>query len=121
MPLVRPIFYGGNMNFFTKLFSPAVAGTARPVQAPVMRSIELVPNAKYRLTRQMFLFPAQAVSPEVNDYLRIGATVTYVKSGELTDFNNVLSPWVYVRSEKQKKKGKGTEGWCFSHYLERVE
>jgi hypothetical protein len=41
----------------------------------------------------------------------------------LEEDNNVRMPWVYVRSEKQKKKemGKGREGWCFSHYLQMVE
>ncbi|MDR0583069.1 MAG: hypothetical protein LBG57_01785 [Treponema sp.] len=85
--------------------------------------IDLVPNKKYRLTRQMYLFPEQEVSPRVNDYLKIGAVVTYLKSGELAEDNKVRMPWVYVRSEKQKKRdmGKGQEGWCFSHYLQAAE
>jgi hypothetical protein len=85
--------------------------------------LELIPNKKYRLTRQMYLFPEQKVSPEVNDYLKIGAVVTYLKSGELEEDQNVCMPWVYVRSEKQKKAdmGKGQEGWCFSHYLQMAE
>jgi hypothetical protein len=85
--------------------------------------LELIPNKKYRLTRQMYLFPEQKVSPQINDYLKIGAIVTYLRSGELEEDNNVRMPWVYVRSEKQKKKemGKGQEGWCFSHYLQMVE
>jgi hypothetical protein len=85
--------------------------------------IDLIPNKKYRLTRQMYLFPEQKVSPQVNDYLKIGAVVTYLKSGELVEEQNVSMPWVYVRSEKQKKAemGKGKEGWCFSHYLQMVE
>jgi hypothetical protein len=85
--------------------------------------LELIPNKKYRLTRQMYLFPEQKVSPQINDYLKIGAVVTYLKSGELEEDNNVRMPWVYVRSEKQKKAemGKGREGWCFSHYLQMVE
>ena len=85
--------------------------------------LELIPNKKYRLTRQMYLFPGQEVSPQVNDYLKIGAVVTYLKSGELVEDQNARMPWVYVRSEKQKKRdmGKGQEGWCFSHYLEMVE
>ena len=85
--------------------------------------LELIPNKKYRLTRQMYLFPIQEVSPEVNDYLKIGAVVTYLKSGELTEDNNICMPWVYVRSKKQKKKdmGRGQEGWCFSHYLQLME
>ncbi|MDR0640043.1 MAG: hypothetical protein LBG27_14305 [Spirochaetaceae bacterium] len=85
--------------------------------------LALVPGKKYRLTRQMYLFPQQDVSPEVNDYLTIGAVVTYLKSGELVEDQNVRMPWVYVRSEKQRKadRGKGQEGWCFSHYLEPVE
>lgn len=85
--------------------------------------IELIPNKKYRLTRQMYLFPEQKVSPQVKDYLRIGAVVTYLKSGEMEDDNNVRMPWVYVRSEKNKKPemGKGQEGWCLSHYLETAE
>jgi hypothetical protein len=71
----------------------------------------------------MYLFPEQKVSPRVNDYLKIGAVVTYLKSGELVEENNVCMPWVYVRSEKQKKAdmGRGQEGWCFSHYLQAVE
>ncbi|MDR0374999.1 MAG: SH3 domain-containing protein [Treponema sp.] len=83
----------------------------------------LIPNKKYRLTRQMYLFPKQEVSPQVNDYLKIGAVVTYLKSGELVEDQNVRMPWVYVRSEKQKKAnmGKGQEGWCFSHYLQMAE
>jgi hypothetical protein len=85
--------------------------------------IELIPNKKYRLTRQMYLFSEQEVSPKVNDYLKIGAVVTYLKSGELVEDNKVCMPWVYVRSEKQKKAemGKGKEGWCFSHYLQTAE
>jgi hypothetical protein len=85
--------------------------------------LELIPNKKYRLTRQMYLFSEQDVSPDVNDYLKIGAVVTYLKSGELVEDQKVRMPWVYVRSEKQKKPdmGKGREGWCFSHYLEMVE
>ena len=85
--------------------------------------IELIPNKKYRLTRQMYLFPGQEVSPQVNDYLKIGAVVTYLKSGELVEDNKVCMPWVYVRSEKQKKAdmGRGQEGWCFSQYLQTIE
>jgi hypothetical protein len=84
---------------------------------------EFIPNKKYRLTRQMYLFPEQKVSPDVNDYLKIGAVVTYLKSGEFVEDNKVCMPWVYVRSEKQKKAdmGKGQEGWCFSHYLQMAE
>jgi hypothetical protein len=85
--------------------------------------LELVPNKKYRLTRQMYLFPEQEVGPETNDYLTIGAVVTYLKSGELVEDQKVCMPWVYVRSTKHKKAdmGKGQEGWCFSHYLEMAE
>jgi hypothetical protein len=85
--------------------------------------LELIPNKKYRLTRQMYLFPEQEVGPRINDYLKIGAVVTYLKSGTLVDDNNLWMPWVYVRSESQKKRdmGKGQEGWCFSHYLQMVE
>jgi hypothetical protein len=85
--------------------------------------LELIPNKKYRLTRQMYLFPGQEVSPQVNDYLKIGAVVTCLKSGELVEDQNVCMPWVYVRSEKQQKAdmGKGQEGWCFSHYLQMME
>jgi hypothetical protein len=36
---------------------------------------ELIPNKKYRLTRQMYLFPWQEVSSQVNDYLKIGTVV----------------------------------------------
>jgi hypothetical protein len=84
---------------------------------------ELIPGKKYRLTRQMYLFPEQQVSSQVNDYLKIGAVVTYLKSGELTEEQNVCMPWVYVRSENQKKEdmGKGKEGWCFAHYLQMAE
>ncbi|MDR1126564.1 MAG: SH3 domain-containing protein [Treponema sp.] len=87
------------------------------------KGLELIPNKKYRLTRQMYLFPEQKVSPQINDYLKIGAIVTYLQSGELEEDNNVRMPWVYVRSEKHKKAemGKGKEGWCFSHYLQIVE
>jgi hypothetical protein len=95
------------------------------VAAPEQRGsgLELIPNKKYRLTRQMYLFPQQEVTPKINDYLKIGAVVTYLKSGELVDDQNVFMPWVYVRSEKQKKAdmGKGQEGWCFSHYLQMLE
>jgi hypothetical protein len=85
--------------------------------------LELIPGKKYRLTRQMYLFPEQEVSPRINDYLTIGAVVTYLKSGELVEDQKVNMPWVYVRSEKQKKAdmGKGQEGWCFSHYLQKAE
>jgi hypothetical protein len=84
---------------------------------------ELIPNKKYRLTRQMYLFPKQEVTPQINDYLKIGAVVTYLKSGTLVEDQNLSMPWVYVRSEKHRKAdmGKGREGWCFSHYLEMVE
>jgi hypothetical protein len=80
---------------------------------------KLVPNTKYRLTRQMYLFPRQEVTSDVNDYLEIGAVVTYVNSGGPVEFNGVTAPWVYVRSERKKKKwmGKGREGWCFAHFL----
>jgi hypothetical protein len=104
------------MEYFTKS-----SGIIPPLQRD--NGIELIPNKKYRLTRQMYLFPEQEVSPKVNDYLKIGAVVTYLKSGELVENNNVYMPWAYVRSEKQKKAemGKGQEGWCFSHYLQPVE
>jgi hypothetical protein len=87
------------------------------------KGLELVPNKKYRLTRHMYLFPEQEVSPCINDYLKIGAVVTYLKSGELVEDNKVCMPWVYVRSEHQKKAdmGRGREGWCFSHYLQAIE
>jgi hypothetical protein len=83
--------------------------------------VEFIPHKKYRLTRQMYLFPEQAVSPEINDYLKIGAVVTYLKSGELVEDDSMR--WVYVRSEKQNKAdmGRGQEGWCFSHYLKLAE
>jgi hypothetical protein len=86
-------------------------------------ALVLIPGKKYRLTRHMYLFPQQEVSAEVNDYLTIGAVVTYLKSGELVEDQKARMPWVYVRSEKQKKpdRGKGQEGWCFSHYLEPAE
>jgi hypothetical protein len=89
-----------------------------PLLAP---DVTLVPNRKYRLTRQMFLFPEQEVSAETNDYLKIGSVVTYLKSGGLVDDRSML--WVYVRSEKHSKMdmGKGQEGWCFSRYLQTVE
>jgi hypothetical protein len=92
-------------------------------QARPDRGLELIPQKKYRLTRQMYLFPEQEVTPEINDYLKIGAVVTYLKSGELVEDNKVSMPWVYVRSEKQKRMdmGKGQEGWCFSHYLQMAE
>jgi hypothetical protein len=104
------------MEHFTKS-----SGIIPPLRTD--NGIELVPNKKYRLTRQMYLFTEQEVSPKVNDYLKIGAVVTYLKSGELVEDNNVCMPWVYVRSEKQKKAnmGKGREGWCFSHYLQTME
>jgi hypothetical protein len=91
-------------------------------RAPLQSSdVELIPNKKYRLTRQMYLFPEQAVISEINDFLKIGAVVTYLKSGESVEDNSML--WVYVRSEKQNKPdmGKGQEGWCFSRYLQPVE
>ncbi|MDR1094850.1 MAG: hypothetical protein LBL31_00495, partial [Spirochaetaceae bacterium] len=86
-------------------------------QARPNRELDLIPQKKYRLTRQMYLFPEQEVSAEINDYLNIGAVVTYLKSGELVEDSKVSMPWVYVRSEKQKRPdmGKGQEGWCFSH------
>jgi hypothetical protein len=102
-----------DMSFLEKLFSTK-APPAQPVEPPVTNNIVLTPNAKYRLTRQMYLFPAQEVTPDVNDYLKIGAEVTYLKSGGILEDNRVLSPWVYARS------AKGKEGWCFSHYLQPV-
>jgi hypothetical protein len=98
-----------------------IGGTA-PQMRPD-RGLELIPNKKYRLTRQMYLFPEQEVSSDINDYLNIGAVVTYLRSGKLVEDSKVSMPWVYVRSEKQKKPdmGKGQEGWCFSHYLQIVE
>jgi hypothetical protein len=88
-----------------------------------INELELIPNKRYRLTRQMYLFPKQEVSSQVNDYLKIGAVVTYLKSGELVEDNKLRMPWVYVRSENQKKAdmGKGQEGWCFSHHLQAAE
>jgi hypothetical protein len=102
------------MNFLQKLFSKEVQQPA-PAKPPVTNDIILVPNEKYCLTRQMYLFQHQEVSPDVNDYLKIGAVVTYLKSGEILEDNRVLSPWVYARS------AKGKEGWCFSHYLKKAE
>jgi hypothetical protein len=108
------------MEEYMKHFAKTGAKTA-----PQQRGseLELIPNKKYRLTRQMYLFPKQEVSPAINDYLKIGAVVTYLKSGELVENQNVRMPWVYVQSEKHKKPdmGRGQEGWCFSHYLEMVE
>ncbi|MDR0707187.1 MAG: hypothetical protein LBF60_04840 [Treponema sp.] len=103
-----------------KLFAKS-GGTPLPRQPG--SGLELIPNKKYRLTRHMYLFPEQEVSPQVNDYLKIGAVVTYLKSGELVEDQNTRMPWVYVRSEKQKKAdmGKGKEGWLFSHYLQMAE
>jgi hypothetical protein len=99
----------------------AKSGGTVPQQSD--NGFELIPNKKYRLTRQMYLFSEQAVNPKVNDYLKIGAIVTYLKSGELIEDSKVNMPWVYVRSENQKKPdmGKGKEGWCFSHYLRMAE
>ncbi|MDR0451487.1 MAG: SH3 domain-containing protein [Treponema sp.] len=104
------------MKRFTK------SGGAMLAQQP-HSGLELIPGKKYCLTRQMYLFPEQKVSAEINDYLKIGAVVTYLKSGELVEDQNVRMPWVYVRSEKQKKSnmGKGKEGWCFAHYLQTLE
>ncbi|MDR1985555.1 MAG: SH3 domain-containing protein [Treponema sp.] len=103
-----------------KLFKKS-RGMSSPQQST--RGFELIPNKKYRLTRQMYLFPKQEVSPQINDYLTIGAVVTYLKSGEVVEDQNVRMPWVYVRSEMHKKAdmGKGQEGWCFSHYLQMAE
>jgi hypothetical protein len=108
------------MEEYMKHFTKSV-GTL-PQQQPGS-GLELIPNKKYRLTRQMYLFSEQEVSPKVNDYLKIGAVVTYLRSGELVEDQNGSMPWVYVRSEKQKKEdmGKGREGWCFSHYLQMME
>jgi hypothetical protein len=105
---------------YMKRFSKT-GGTA--LQMRPDEGLELIPNKKYCLTRQMYLFPDQEVSAEINDYLNIGAVVTYLKSGELVEDCKVNMPWVYVQSEKQKKPdmGKGQEGWCFSHYLQMVE
>jgi hypothetical protein len=101
------------MNFLQKLFSRGTYQT-QPEKPLVTNDIVLTPNTKYRLTRQMYLFPTQKVTADVNDYLKIGAEVTYLKSGEILEDNKVLSPWVYTRSVK------GKEGWCFSHYLQPV-
>jgi hypothetical protein len=104
------------MKFFAK-------SDKTPLSQHSESGLELIPNKKYRLTRHMYLFPEQKVSPQINDYLKIGAVVTYLKSGELVEDQNMRMPWVYVRSEKQKKAdmGKGKEGWCFSHYLQMME
>jgi hypothetical protein len=108
------------MEEYMKLFTKS-DGMSSPQQPG--SGLELISGKKYRLTRQMYLFPSQEVSQQVNDYLKIGAIVTYLKSGELVEDQNVRMPWVYVRSEKQKKAdmGKGQEGWCFSHYLQMAE
>lgn len=92
-------------------------------EAVVLDGFTLTPGKKYRLKRQMYLFPGQEVSAQVNDYLKIGAVVTYIKSGGMTDFNGVVLPWVFVQSEKVKKAdmGKGREGWCFAHFLEPID
>ncbi|MDR0876704.1 MAG: SH3 domain-containing protein [Treponema sp.] len=85
-----------------------------PVKPPASYDIVLTPNEKYQFTRQMYLFSSQEVTPDVNEYLKIGAVVTYLKSGEILEDNKLLAPWVYVRSEK------GKEGWCFAHYLKKL-
>ncbi|MDR2864010.1 MAG: SH3 domain-containing protein [Spirochaetaceae bacterium] len=103
------------MNFFKQLFSLKVENVPAVPTPPENNDIVLAENSKYRLTRQMYLFPGQEVSASVNDYLLIGATVVYLKSGEIIEDNHILSPWVYVRS------AKGKEGWCFSHYLQKIE
>jgi hypothetical protein len=89
------------MEEYMKHFTKSV-GTL-PQQQPGSR-LELIPNKKYRLTRQMYLFSEKEVSPKVNDYLKIGAVVTYLRSGELVEDQNGSMPWVYVRSENQKKR-----------------
>jgi hypothetical protein len=100
------------MSFLDKLFAPTGAKTVAPAVKPaVPYDIELVPNVKYRTTRQMFLFPKQDVVADVNDYLLIGAVVTYLERGESFEDNHLIAPWVRVRS------AKGKEGWCFAHYL----
>ena len=100
------------MSFLEKLFAPREA-KAEPaaVQPAVPCDIKLVANKQYRLTRQMYLFPEQAVHPDVTDYLLIGAVVTYLESGETFEDNRLIAPWVRVRS------AKGKEGWGFAHYL----
>jgi hypothetical protein len=104
------------MNFLKSLFSSAAQPReAQPEKPPVTNDIELIPNEKYCLTRQMYLFPGQEVSAKAADYLKIGAVVTFLKTGEIVEDNNILSPWAYVRSAKDK------EGWCFSHYLKKAE
>ncbi|MDR1318943.1 MAG: SH3 domain-containing protein [Treponema sp.] len=102
------------MNFLKSLFSPAPQ-EAQPVKPPVTNDLVLVPNEKYCLTRQMYLFPAQEVSARASEYLKIGAVVSFLKEGGIVEDNNILSPWAYVRS------AKGREGWCFSHYLKKAE
>jgi hypothetical protein len=111
------IIFFHELEEYMKLF--AKSGEVRQPSS----GFELIPNKKYRLTRQMYLFPKQEVSPQVNDYLKIGAVVTYLKSGTLVEDQDVRMPWVYVRSEKHRKAdmGKGREGWCFSHYLQMAE
>jgi hypothetical protein len=107
-------------NFFSKIkqvlaFTASDLQNTEPAIPPTTYEINLIPNEKYHLTRQMYLFPNQEVSSEVNDYLKIGAIVSYLKSGKVLEDNYKLSPWVYVRS------AKGKEGWCFSHYLQKLE
>jgi hypothetical protein len=108
------------MSIFDKINNWFKEGLEAPKVATPLTTyeIDLVPNAKYRLTRQMFLFPSQEVGADTNDFVKIGETVTYLKSGEIVEDNRLLSPWVYVRHENGKKTA---EGWCFSHCLQKVE
>jgi hypothetical protein len=103
------------MSFLKKLFATSEANRESALpnaeRIAVPYDIELIPNTQYRTTRQMYLFTKQAIAPDVNDYLLIGAVVTYLRSGDMLEDNHLLAPWVKVRSSK------GREGWCFAHYL----
>jgi SH3-like domain-containing protein len=94
---------------FNKQEQPAAA------QQPAKRAAELIDGADYQLTRQMYLFPGQEVTADVNGYLKIGETVRYLRSGEPLEDNGVMGNWVYVRGPK------GAEGWLFSHYLKKAD
>jgi hypothetical protein len=112
------------MKLFTKNGKktlPSQTAELKEAGEGALKKPSLQSNKKYRLTRQMYLFPEQEVSAEINDYLKIGAIVTYLKSGELVEGSKM--PWVYVRSENEKKPdmGRGQEGWCFSEYLQTAE
>jgi hypothetical protein len=87
-----------------------------------IKNIELKLNEKYKIIQLTNLY-----QKEENDskfikmtnmrkilQLDAGKYIYYLRSGENARVKEIISPWIYVRTED------GNEGWCLSHYIEKV-